>query len=243
LSAIRTVCRSRRLLAWASVMVMWACGGGRVTATGSDASASAAGDERAGETADAAGPGSGDGQSGSSTDGGLAMAPICPDTEPTEGAPCLPTLDCSYGQSVRPDCRHRWNCGASSPGGTGAWHAVSLTCPEAPVGYCPPQQPTASTCTPMTNPNERADCEYPGNVFCQCACPYTPQNPGCASTEQWVCYGPPTTPGCPAVVPNLGTACSVQGTQCAYGDPCDVGGLAVYCRAGIWEVGQAACAG
>src|ERR1019366_6495349 len=92
LSAIRTVCRSRRLLAWASVMVMWACGGGRVTATGSDASASAAGDERAGETADAAGPGSGDGQSGSSTDGGLAMAPICPDTEPTEGAPCLPTL-------------------------------------------------------------------------------------------------------------------------------------------------------
>ncbi len=231
----------RRLLAWA-VMATWACGGGQTIPAGLDGSASAAGDERAGETAsDGSVGGPVDAQAGESTESGSAVAPVCPDSEPTEGAPCLRILDCSYGQSTRPDCRHRWNCVASGAGGTAAWHAVSLTCPQAPAGYCPPQQPASSTCTPMTNPDERAGCEYPGNVVCQCACSNSGPNLGCASTEQWVCYGPPTTPGCPAVVPNLGTACSVQGTQCAYGDPCDVGGLAVYCRAGVWEVGQATC--
>ena len=166
-----------------------------------------------------------------------AGSAMCPASEPNQGDPCALGINCSYGSSVRPDCRHRWSCLA------GGWNAISLTCPQAPVGYCPAQQPMASSCVPMTNPNERAGCEYPGNVYCQCTCPNSGANAGCAPMEQWVCYGPPTTPGCPPVVPNLGTVCTVQGTQCAYGDPCNVGGLAVYCEAGIWQIGQANCSG
>jgi hypothetical protein len=164
-----------------------------------------------------------------------AAAASCPDSEPAEGQACSGAVDCSYGQSIRPDCRHRWGCVG------GAWHAVSLACPQAPGGYCPPQEPMPSSCTPMPNAGDRAGCEYPGNIFCECACPSSGPALGCSPTEQWACYGPPATPGCPALVPNLGTACSVQGTQCAYGDPCNVGGLAVYCRAAVWHVGEVHC--
>ena len=167
----------------------------------------------------------------------------CPTEVPSAGEACSLGLDCSYGSSVRPDCRLRWSCPASADGGPSVWRDVSMPCPQAPPGYCPTAQPDASSCIPMINPNERASCEYPGSVICQCACPTSGPQLGCATTESWVCYEPPVTSGCPSIVPNLGTACSVQGTQCLYGDPCNVGGLAVFCRAGVWVVGQAVCSG
>jgi hypothetical protein len=159
----------------------------------------------------------------------------CPEEEPNENDPCSLTFDCSYGQSVRPDCRDRWTC----RGGT--WTRVG-SCVDAAPGYCPAQQPMeASACTPIINPEQRAGCEYSGNTFCECPCPTSGPNIGCAPSEQWMCYGPSSAVDCPSLIPNLGTACTVQGTQCIYGDPCNFGGAVVICVQSVWRTGDASC--
>ena len=169
------------------------------------------------------------GESGSNTS--------CPTSEPTEGDVCAVTqVTCTFGDSPRPACRDSWTCVSE------AWHATRLGCPTVPAGYCPAQQPDASTCTPNFDLQTRGDCVYPGNVLCSCSCPGTAGMLGSTcSTSNWVCYPPPSTPGCPALLPNLGTPCAVQGTECTYADPCDVDGAVVFCRAGLWDVGDAHC--
>ncbi len=222
-----------RQRAWSltAALVFCGCGGGNVVSTSSppDADASTADDAPASMTADGA-------AEVSTKESGAKAG--CPAVEPAQGLSCVGTIDCAYSDSVRPDCRDRWSCRS------GQWAVATPPCPQAPPGYCPSGQPSPSTsCTPMTDPSARAECEYPGNIFCQCVCPNSGANAGCAATEQWVCWAPPAIAGCPSVVPNLGTACTVQGTQCTYGDPCNVGGVAVYCQAGIWQVGQVTCSG
>jgi len=160
----------------------------------------------------------------------------CPAQEPTEGDPCptAPSFSCWYGDSPRPECRDSWFCVSQK------WQSARQGC--APLtDYCPAQQPDASTCSAIGDPNATGNCAYSGGVLCRCPCTGTPENT-CAPS-QWVCYGPPTTPGCPQVLPNQGTPCSVQGTQCSYGNPCDGYGVGVYCRAGFWDHSQIACPG
>jgi hypothetical protein len=169
--------------------------------------------------------------------GQQSVASGCPDVEPGDGTSC--TLDggvCSYGSSARPDCRDLLSCES------GTWQSDRAGCPTLPSGYCPQQQPTPSACTAIADPSMRGDCAYEGGVLCACPCVAAPGTSTCEPSS-WVCYGPPTAPGCPSSVPNRGTACSVQGANCVYGNPCDVDGIVLYCRAGVWDLGDAQCPG
>jgi hypothetical protein len=51
---------------------------------------------------------------------------------------------------------------------------------------------------------------------------------------EWQCAGPPTTAGCPPVVPNDGTPCSDEGVMCTYGLICSMSGALVSCKNGLW---------
>jgi hypothetical protein len=148
-----------------------------------------------------------------------------------DGAPC-PALNlaCGFGDSPRPECRHLWSC--TNQG----WREAQGSCADL-TSFCPAAQPDGSVCTPINDPSQNGYCAYAGDVLCLCPCVGTRAcGPG-----NWVCHSPPTTDGCPATAPNLGSACSAQGLQCSYGDPCDGYGTDLYCRAGTWQHGFVAC--
>ena len=172
---------------------------------------------------------------------GPAATIVCPATAPEAGAPCAGQIGCSYGDSARPDCRDVFVCSTEgSPSGAFAWRRTRGACPAAPVGFCPAGLPAeGSECSPIDDPNKRVPCAYAGDILCSCPCRSLGNR--CARPERWVCVKPPTTPGCPAVAPNWGASCPVQGVQCRYGDPCGGGGAVAFCRAGVWEQGNASC--
>ena len=165
----------------------------------------------------------------------------CPATEPQEGALCDGRLDCTYGDSLRPDCRQMFVCQDERAGETApAVWLLRRPCISVPPGVCPPDAPPPTACTPIADPNQRVPCEYPDHVLCICPCTPSPTTPGCAE-QKWTCYTGPKEPECPTIVPNLGTACSVQGTRCVYGDRCTPWGRTTFCREGRWELGPAVC--
>jgi hypothetical protein len=175
---------------------------------------------------------------GPEVDGGQALA-SCPANEPREGDPCSGAgLVCGYGDSGRPDCRDIWECQSD------AWHSTLSGCAQLPDGFCPTSEPDNSiACQTSSDPSLQGDCVYPGGVLCDCPCVQTVTDAGAfiCGPSQFVCYGPPSTAGCPAIAPNIGTPCAVQGVQCVYADPCDGLGAAVLCRAGVWSLGFANC--
>jgi hypothetical protein len=171
-----------------------------------------------------------------SSEGGGAS---CPTNEPQVGDSCNATdLVCWFGDSGRPDCRNIWTCSS------GAWSTNRSGCASIPDGFCPTSEPDGSVqCTANSDPNARGDCVYPGSVLCDCPCAQTISGSGapiCGSSH-FNCYGPPATQGCPSNAPNIGTPCPIQGVQCVYGNPCDVAGIAVMCRAGVWALGAVVC--
>jgi hypothetical protein len=197
------------------------CGGSTARALGPDASSDAGGGD--GEVTDG-------GSSGGPADGAMQSG-LCPPDEPADGAPC-PALNlaCGFGDSPRPECRHLWSC--TNQG----WREAQGSCADL-TSFCPAAQPDGSVCTPINDPSQNGYCAYAGDVLCLCPCVGTRAcGPG-----NWVCHSPPTTDGCPATAPNLGSACSAQGLQCSYGDPCDGYGTDLYCRAGTWQHGFVAC--
>jgi hypothetical protein len=207
---------------------------------GSSQQASASGTDGSAADSDGGNP-SGDAQTCPSSDCDAADSSKesgenagCSDHEPSEGASCRTNISiCSFGDSLRPDCRSLWTCSSVADGGS-VWHNLRSGCSQPPDGYCPGPQPPVSTCTLASVPAGSV-CQYPGNVLCRCSA----QRPD-YTAYNWACYGPPSTNGCADVAPNLGTPCSVQGTQCVYADPC-AGGIGVYCRAGIWVNGFITC--
>jgi hypothetical protein len=171
-------------------------------------------------------------------DGGNG-AMTCPANEPDGSDPCAGEgLACWYGDSGRPSCRDIWSCIS------GKWKSVRSGCAQLPSGFCPMSEPDGGVpCEAVSDPSSRGDCVYGGGVLCACPCAQVVTDAGAftCGPAQFVCYGPPTTPGCPPTAPNIGTPCSVQGTQCVYGNACDVDGLTVLCRAGFWSLGNAIC--
>jgi hypothetical protein len=164
----------------------------------------------------------------------------CPAQEPSAGEQCtIAGATCWYGDSPRPDCRDIWNCTS------GLWHAARQGCAQLPDGYCPASQPDMSTsCTAVFDPTRRGDCGYAGGVLCGCPCVaghVTDAGVMACGPSRFVCFPAPTTPGCPSTPPNIGTSCTVQGVQCVYGNPCDVDGIAVLCRAAVWSAGFPNC--
>ena len=81
--------------------------------------------------------------------------------------------------------------------------------------------PKGQTCSP-----EGLDCAYPEG---QCNC--TRSGPVVRQEPAWVCT--PTSAGCPAPRPDLGTACSQPGLVCDYGG-CS-GGVNEICKDGYWQ--------
>jgi hypothetical protein len=80
-------------------------------------------------------------------------------------------------------------------------------------------------------PTEGDHCAV-GNTICTCnACL---GGPCMQPPPKWSCAGPPTTAGCPTVVPNDGTACAKEGLECVYGNPCLGSGADVFCTKGVW---------
>ncbi len=157
------------------------------------------------------------------TGAGGATSGSCPATEPTTaGASCAGVPDqlrCTYGDSVRPDCRDAWVCSG------GLWTTNHSVCVEPPAGVCGAAQPPAETVCPGMGDV----CTY-GDDICYCGC----SGGLCAVPYLWQCSGSPTVAGCPPVVPNDGTACSVEGADCVYGAVCSSAGAEVSCTDGRW---------
>jgi hypothetical protein len=168
--------------------------------------------------------GTGTQSTGTGTSGG------CPSTEPTGGscAGLADGLTCTYGSSVRPECRTLWVCVA------GKWEMPGNVC--AMFTGCPATQPpTSMVCTNMNQV-----CTYADTI---CLCNACAAGPCKVPPVTWQCTAPPSTLGCPPVVPNNGTACTTNELQCSYGFPCASSGAVVNCTNGVWVWDQMiACA-
>jgi hypothetical protein len=190
--------------------------------TGTGAGATGTGASTTGTGAGTTGTGASTTGTGASGTGGSVGTSSCPGSEPTEGASCAGApaeLRCTYGASVRPECRSVWLCTA------GSWTTTHSAC--APTGNdCGTTEPAPQTvCTTMGDL-----CVY-GDSICYCGCG---GGPACISPIDWKCADPPTTPGCPAVVPNDGTPCTADGVQCTYGTTCTPSGAQLSCTGGRW---------
>jgi hypothetical protein len=164
----------------------------------------------------AAGGSAGNGGTGGS--GGMSNPAVCPVTEPTMGDACAtPDLHCSYGEGAFPMCRHRYRCDA------GVWATFSAFCDMEPAP-CAPSPPDGAAC-----PGQTSYC-VDGTRLCMCpvcggaGCPPEPWS--------WSCSSAPAM-GCPALVPNEGTACSDPTLDCEYGIMCNEHARA-RCTNGLW---------
>lgn len=170
--------------------------------------------------------------------GGSAPNQGCPTAAPSGGESCAPAgTSCTYGTDIQPGCRDHWECQS------GQWTSVPFDdCNDLVPGDCPSTMPTSgSECasTPLMTL-----CEFTAEST-MCACTNMDCSGGPCQTldpPEWRCAGPPTESGCPAVVPNEGTACEQEGLECPYlGGPCgSVGmlhGLKVTCADGVWVWG------
>jgi hypothetical protein len=169
------------------------------------------------------GTSTGSGGAGGST-GTHTGVPSCPAMEPIGGQSCagLPAgLRCTYGTSVRAECRDVWICNG------GIWSTTKGVCPMPPPADCGSAQPSPGTVCPTMGDV----CTYGDTI---CICNQCPDGLCMAPPVKWSCAGPPSTPGCPPVVPNDGTACSTNGLTCAYGFPCGQAGIQVECTGGTW---------
>jgi hypothetical protein len=167
------------------------------------------------------GTGSGGG-TGTGTGGGTSMS-LCPETEPSGGQCNAPTgFRCTYGEQVRPECRHEWICGDG-----GSWLMTKGVCLSPPADHCAFTEPPSGQCG-----QEGDVCVVGAATICQCSScfggPCSPPPP------MWQCSGPPANPGCPAIVPNDGSACTSEGAECTYGNVCSASGALARCKGGLW---------
>ena len=210
-----------------AVLGVAACGGSVVDegtggATGTGASTTGTGASTTGTSATGAGASTtGTGTSTTGTGSGGGNPGPCPLSPPTGSASCAGVPDqfqCTYGDSVRPDCRIAWICS------NGSWETTGTACTE-PVD-CGSSEPGPQTVCA----NRGDECTY-GASICYCGCG---GGPICPPPTVWECSGPPTAPGCPSVVPNDGTPCDAAGVQCTYGESCTSTYAVVACTNGLW---------
>ena len=175
-------------------------------------------------------------ESAGRTGGGGSTSGGCPTVAPVNGAACTPpyatsgfaTAECSYGDDLRPQCRTTAVCTAH------AWQVTTPTCtaPPLPAACSIPPPSESSACA-----DETLSCWYGDGTRCACsACYGGSEYPLCAPIDppEWHCATPAT--GCPAVMPQSGTACSTPGASC--GPDCT---LTVTCTNGIWQWAVGEC--
>jgi hypothetical protein len=157
---------------------------------------------------------------------------VCPEAQPMDGAPCPldSTVMCEYGEDIRPGCRTHATCTS------GAWRVSVSGCPPLPVAGengCP-SSVGSDPCS-----NEGLACDMGGDTTCVCsACLGGP----CSLNPRWACSGPPTTAGCGARPPRLGSVCDTEGLVCLYGSMC-IPPVAAgrRCKDGAWVDEPLAC--
>jgi hypothetical protein len=171
-----------------------------------------------------------------SCDGQSTTAPIsanlCPPTPPAPGSPCTQWIECSYGEDPRFECRQTFVCSVLT-GSTWQATTTTLTCP-APTGPgvgCPTTHPAIGTDCGVGPTLSTGGCGFDDGTICDCD---TCAKSGCAPTDGWQCTPPPGAP-CPAIAPNLGTACTQEnGMTCAYGTP--TLRTTLICAASVWHL-------
>ncbi len=155
----------------------------------------------------------------------------CPDALPAYGAACTGEgLVCEYGLDLRPGCRTHATCES------GLWTIAISGCPPLPgpgEDGCPLVPPAGGLCA-----SDGLLCDMGGGTVCACAqCAGGP----CTLDPRWVCARPPTTPGCPAVAPALGTDCAGEGLLCVYGVCGTMTSAGRLCQGGDWQDDPIAC--
>ncbi len=206
-----------------------ASSGSGAGSTGTDAGSTGTGTSTTSTGAGGAQTTTGTGASTTGSGGGTRADP-CPVTAPAAGASCAGVPDqveCTYGSSVRADCRDAWICEG------GSWTSTSEGCTQPAPGECPTSEPVSGSVCGTTAVN----CVYNDDV-CFCGCP---GGPACMVPFDWQCAAPPTTPGCPPIVPNEGTPCSAEGLECDYGLSCTATGANVTCTDGLWTWERLIC--
>ncbi|MBI4700644.1 MAG: hypothetical protein HY744_05690 [Deltaproteobacteria bacterium] len=192
----------------------------------------ACGGQAAVEGAAGGGTGGAGGGAGGHGQGGGGPSSGCPESAPQPGTPCAPAeMACTYGDSVEPWCRTRYAC---KPSG---W-TPPLPLPSACAGSPPPGCPVPAPASHSQCPAELVgtQCIYASaSELCRCTDMECGGPCEIIDPPQWRCFGPPAEPGCPAVVPNDGAACSQPGLECSYlGGPCG-GGTLARCEQGAWH--------
>ncbi len=192
---------------------------------------------------DSSQPGPGDdGQGGG--DAGPNRRELCQATPPASGSVCAPPAasgpgmgssaraHCSWGDDPRPQCRTLALCEKE-----GTWSVTE------PAPDCTKSPPLPAACgdsapTPGTScEGKPAECWFPDGMHCWCSeCAGGSSYPVCqlADPPEWACNTP--IKGCPATLPQAGTACSEEGQNC--GESCD---LAIRCTGGFWVWQQDPC--
>lgn len=150
----------------------------------------------------------------------------CPASLPATGDACSREgLACQYGSDPRGMCRPQAVCAS------GRWSSSTPTCPPiSPPAQCPATRAMADgmSCTTMDQV-----CAWEG-VGCTCTnCRSFPVG-GCGGPLTWHCDAPSTQQGCPAVTPNLGSTCGMEGLTCNYS--CEAQGImgSRQCTGGVW---------
>jgi hypothetical protein len=156
-----------------------------------------------------------------------APAELCPGAAPANAGCATDGLRCSYGDSVRPECRPAWTCSG------GRFADSSRSCPAPPAGFCPAAPPAKGQCG-----TDGAVCAYTDATLCVCARCFGQL---CQLEPNWLCAPPPSNAGCPAAVPNDGSACAVDGVECVYGEECSGSGATARCADGTWHWVKIAC--
>ena len=178
----------------------------------------------AGPGYDGARPDSGPGdRDATAIDSGGGGGDSCPAEIPGPMQACSREgLVCAFGDDPRVMCRPRSTCTG------GYWVASTEPCDPLPTVMCPASRAAADgmPCTP-----EGAYCSYEG-LSCLCTTCPNPW-PICMKLPDpvWACEAPNPDPACPAAIPNLGTACAMEGQMCTYS--CETN-MARTCIGGVW---------
>jgi hypothetical protein len=155
---------------------------------------------------------------------------VCPESQPSDGAPCTTAVTCEYGEDIRPGCRTHATCSNAT------WQVAVSGCPPLPQAGengCPSTE-SSDPCSP-----EGLACDMGGDTTCVCSgCLGGP----CSPNPRWVCSGPPTTEGCGARPARLGSPCDTEGLVCIYGSLCTPPVAAGRrCKDGAWTDEPLAC--
>ncbi len=170
-------------------------------------------------------------------DGGV----VCPSSVPIDGAACSGSGGCEYGADVHGLCTTFASCNL------GAWKVTppSPSC-DTSAPDCPSSFSTLGSGVICPLADKQSLCIYDEGI---CACPHTCLGANSVIEPQWLCHAwSEAQPGCPAIRPPAGSACTLEGQLCSWEGCC--GGMPLgpdeLCSGGVWTLhvtNSCACGG